>query len=51
MKIECKNCHATYSVARDKMPAKGKKVKCTNCGHVWFFLPRKAQLNLPAHPL
>ncbi|AAV87117.1 hypothetical protein U370_04995 [Anaplasma marginale str. Dawn] len=37
MKIECKNCHATYSVARDKMPAKGKKVKCTNCGHVWFF--------------
>ncbi|MFV9877937.1 MAG: zinc-ribbon domain-containing protein [Anaplasma ovis] len=37
MKIECKNCHATYSVASDKMPAKGKKVKCTNCGNVWFF--------------
>ncbi|MGN7661260.1 MAG: zinc-ribbon domain-containing protein [Anaplasma sp.] len=37
MKIECRNCHATYRVAGDKVPAEGKRVKCTNCGHVWLF--------------
>ncbi|MCU7611212.1 zinc-ribbon domain-containing protein [Anaplasma capra] len=44
MKIKCKNCSATYNVVGDKIPAKGKKVKCTNCGNVWLFSPEEGEV-------
>ncbi|QXK92299.1 zinc-ribbon domain-containing protein [Neoehrlichia mikurensis] len=49
MKIECENCQAIYKIDKSKIPAKGKKVKCTHCGNIWVHIPENiydnSQLN------
>ncbi|MBR9982962.1 MAG: zinc-ribbon domain-containing protein [Wolbachia endosymbiont of Homalodisca vitripennis] len=35
MKIQCHNCTKTYLVSREQIGESGRKVKCTNCNHMW----------------
>ena len=39
MLIVCPNCAARYEVAALALPAQGREVECTACGHVWLHLP------------
>jgi len=39
MLIVCPNCAARYEVAALALPAQGREVECTACGHVWLYLP------------
>lgn len=39
MRLTCPNCDAQYEVAADAIPANGRDVQCSNCGHVWFEQP------------
>lgn len=39
MRLICPNCGAQYEVADDVIPADGRDVQCSNCGHTWFELP------------
>lgn len=36
MRVICPNCDAQYEVAEDAIPAEGRDVQCSNCGHAWF---------------
>lgn len=36
MRLICPNCGAQYEVPVDVIPAKGRDVQCSNCGHTWF---------------
>ncbi|KJV69348.1 zinc-ribbon domain-containing protein [Candidatus Neoehrlichia procyonis] len=40
MKIACESCQAIYRIEKSKIPAKGKRVKCTNCGNTWMHIPK-----------
>ena len=35
MKIQCNSCTKTYLVSSEQIGAFGRKVKCTNCNHIW----------------
>ncbi|MCA7010335.1 zinc-ribbon domain-containing protein [Wolbachia endosymbiont of Tribolium confusum] len=35
MKIQCHNCTKTYLISRGQIGESGRKVKCTNCNHMW----------------
>lgn len=35
MKIQCNNCTKTYLVSSEQIGKLGRKVKCTNCNHIW----------------
>ena len=37
MRLICPNCGAQYEVPDDVIPAEGRDVQCSNCGHTWFF--------------
>ena len=39
MRLICPNCGAQYEVADDVIPASGRDVQCSNCGHTWFESP------------
>jgi predicted Zn finger-like uncharacterized protein len=39
MRLICPNCGAQYEVANDVIPAAGRDVQCSNCGHTWFEQP------------
>lgn len=39
MRLICPNCGAQYEVAADSVPATGRDVQCSNCGHTWFESP------------
>ncbi|SMX43095.1 zinc-ribbon domain-containing protein [Octadecabacter ascidiaceicola] len=39
MRMICPNCGAQYEVADDVIPASGRDVQCSNCGHTWFEQP------------
>lgn len=39
MRLICPNCGAQYEVADDVIPAAGRDVQCSNCGHTWFERP------------
>lgn len=39
MRLICPNCDAQYEVASDAIPAGGRDVQCSNCGHGWYQLP------------
>lgn len=36
MRLVCPNCDAQYEVSDDAIPAEGRDVQCSNCGHAWF---------------
>jgi predicted Zn finger-like uncharacterized protein len=36
MRLVCPNCGAEYDVADEAIPASGRDVQCSNCGHGWF---------------
>lgn len=36
MRLICPNCGAQYEVADDVIPASGRDVQCSNCGHTWM---------------
>lgn len=36
MRLICPNCDAQYEVAEGAIPAEGRDVQCSNCGHAWF---------------
>ncbi|WCR54289.1 MAG: hypothetical protein PG981_001311 [Wolbachia endosymbiont of Ctenocephalides orientis wCori] len=36
MKIECNSCTKIYLVLPEQIGESGRKVKCTNCNHVWY---------------
>jgi len=38
MRLVCPNCDAQYEVGDDAIPASGRDVQCSNCGHAWFQL-------------
>ncbi len=39
MRLSCPTCHARYAVSASMIPAGGREVECSACGHVWFFVP------------
>ena len=36
MRLVCPNCDAQYELAEGTIPAEGRDVQCSNCGHAWF---------------
>lgn len=36
MRLICPNCDAQYEVPDDAIPAEGRDVQCSSCGHAWF---------------
>lgn len=42
MHLICPNCDAQYLVDDSAIPATGRDVQCSNCGHAWFHLPQAA---------
>ena len=36
MRLICPNCDAQYEVPDEVIPASGRDVQCSNCGHTWF---------------
>lgn len=43
MRLICPNCGAQYEVADDAIPATGRDVQCSNCGHGWFQMPQQPE--------
>lgn len=39
MRLICPNCDAQYEVDGSLIPAEGRDVQCSACGHVWFQAP------------
>lgn len=39
MRLVCPNCAAQYEVGDDVIPASGRDVQCSNCGHTWLETP------------
>jgi predicted Zn finger-like uncharacterized protein len=39
MRLTCPNCDAHYEVDDDAIPAGGRDVQCSNCGHAWYQYP------------
>ena len=40
MLISCPNCKSVYNISADRIPADGKKFKCSECGHIWVVYPQ-----------
>jgi predicted Zn finger-like uncharacterized protein len=36
MRLVCPNCSAQYEVDASAIPASGRDVQCSNCGHTWW---------------
>ncbi len=36
MRLTCPKCNARYEVAQAAIPASGRDVQCSGCGHTWF---------------
>ena len=45
MRLICPNCGAQYEVADDAIPASGRDVQCSNCGHAWFQHPALLEMD------
>ncbi|MCX7646081.1 MAG: zinc-ribbon domain-containing protein [Rhodobacteraceae bacterium] len=39
MRLVCPNCSAQYEVDASAIPAPGRDVQCSNCGHTWWQRP------------
>lgn len=46
MRLTCPNCNAQYEIDEGLIPATGRDVQCSNCGHAWFQNPP----GLAVHP-
>lgn len=44
MRLICPNCDAEYQVDDAAVPASGRDVQCSNCGHAWFQLHADAEI-------
>lgn len=44
----CPGCGAEYRVPQSAIPAEGREVECSGCGHVWRALADQAPQNPPA---
>lgn len=42
MRLTCPNCRAQYEVDAAAIPARGRDVQCSSCGHGWFQKPAEA---------
>ena len=51
MRLTCPNCRAQYEVADSAIPARGRDVQCSSCGHGWFQLPDAAATAPPPDPV
>ena len=51
MIITCINCNTKYSINKQSLGKKGKKVKCSNCGHEWFQKSEITKKKLKIKPL
>ncbi|WP_425093174.1 zinc-ribbon domain-containing protein [Tropicimonas sp. S265A] len=47
MRLTCPNCGAQYEVADSAIPARGRDVQCSSCGHAWFERPSDAAVAKP----
>ncbi len=45
MRLVCPNCGAQYEVDDQVIPAEGRDVQCSNCGHTWFQIPKGRDSN------
>ncbi|MCC6304969.1 MAG: zinc-ribbon domain-containing protein [Rhodobacteraceae bacterium] len=50
MRLTCPNCAAQYEVDDRLIPAGGRDVQCSACGHAWFFVPEDREGELIAPP-
>jgi len=50
MIVTCPNCEAKYRVNAEALSARGGKVKCANCAHVWVVEEEALTLNEPVVP-
>lgn len=50
MRLTCPNCDAQYEVDAAVIPAEGRDVQCSSCGHTWFQLPEGAEPIAAAPP-
>jgi predicted Zn finger-like uncharacterized protein len=48
MRLGCPNCGALYEVADTAVPASGRDVQCSACGHRWLHRPSAANPAPPA---
>ncbi|MDX5358954.1 MAG: zinc-ribbon domain-containing protein [Rhodobacterales bacterium] len=46
MRLICPNCDAQYEVDASLIPAEGRDVQCSACGHVWFQSPEMTEAEL-----
>jgi predicted Zn finger-like uncharacterized protein len=50
MRLGCPNCDAQYEVDDAAIPAAGRDVQCSNCGHIWFQTPAGTAAAVPPAP-
>lgn len=54
MRLVCPNCDAQYEVDDAVIPASGRDVQCSNCGHTWFqpgaYVPAEDTVTAPETP-
>ena len=41
--ITCPNCKKIFEVEGNLIPSKGREVKCSACGNIWFYEIKKNQ--------
>lgn len=46
MRLTCPNCGAQYEVPPEAVPAAGRDVQCSACGHTWFEQPAESRPRL-----
>jgi predicted Zn finger-like uncharacterized protein len=50
MRLACPNCDAQYEVPDTAIPAGGRDVQCSNCGHFWYQMPVRADGSFDEDP-
>ncbi|MFM7200480.1 MAG: tetratricopeptide repeat protein [Myxococcota bacterium] len=48
--IVCEKCNTMYRYDASKIPAGGRKVRCSTCGHIFLAMPRTAGAAQPSAP-
>lgn len=51
MRLACPNCDAQYEVPDTAIPAGGRDVQCSNCGHFWYQMPVRADGSFDDDPV